>query len=48
MIGPRTPEDTMPHVPLAYWGQELEVKPLKCQNQNNAVCIENPELSNDK
>lgn len=38
----------MPHVPPAYWGQELEVKPLKCRNQNNAVYIANAELSNDK
>lgn len=33
MTRPRSPKDTMPHVALAYWGQELEVKPLKCQNQ---------------
>jgi hypothetical protein len=31
----------MPHVPLAYLGQELEVKPLNYHNQNNAVCGEN-------
>jgi len=27
---PQGPKDTKPHVPLAYLGQELEVKPLNC------------------
>lgn len=34
---PQGPKDTMPHVPLAYLGQESEVKPLNCHQQNNAV-----------
>jgi hypothetical protein len=31
----------MPHVPLAYLGQELEVKRLNCQSQNNVERREN-------
>lgn len=38
---PQGPKDTMPHVPLAYWGQESEVKPLNCHQQNNAVWRDN-------
>lgn len=38
---PQGPKDTKPHVPLAYLGQESEVKPLNCHQQNNAVWEDN-------